>query len=285
MKISICIPTYSNPSSLKRLLDSIKLQNFKDYEVIITDDSPDDSVKEVVAQYQGYNIRYYKNPRSLGSPMNWNAAIEKAESDYIKIMHHDDYFTSPFSLQKIVNALQKYSFVFVQSNHVINNKIISMHNPSVETVHNYIANPIKLLLENVIGAPSAVAYKKNALVYDKRLKWFVDVEFYVRYLHSISREDMCYIEEPLVNIGVDIGRVSNDCINNTDLVHSEFFYSLIKGYEMGIYNLKNISVYFCKFLKINNIRNFLEIRISIPIKYRCFFCLLYYIFWMKNVCS
>lgn len=275
MKISICIPAYSNPSSLKRLLDSIKQQTFKDYEVIVTDDSPDDSVRDVVLQYKEDNIRYYKNSMSLGSPANWNEAIKKAEGEYIKIMHHDDYFTSPFSLQKIANALQIYEFVFVQSNHVINNEIVSQHNPSVRDVNKYIENPIKLLLGNIIGAPSAVAYKKNLLVYDERLKWFVDVEFYVRYLRSISSEDVCYITEPLVNIGVDPGRVTNDCINNHFLVYEEFFYSLIKGYEMDLYNLRNVCIYFYKFIKVNCVGSFLEIKMYIPKKYRFIFFVLY----------
>ena len=39
--ISICIPAYKHPDFLKRLLDSISIQSFRDFEVIISDDSPD----------------------------------------------------------------------------------------------------------------------------------------------------------------------------------------------------------------------------------------------------
>ena len=43
--ISICIPAYKNTTYVGRLLDSISEQTFTDYEVVVTDDSPDDSVK------------------------------------------------------------------------------------------------------------------------------------------------------------------------------------------------------------------------------------------------
>ena len=43
--ISICIPAYKRIDYLQKLLDSISIQTFKDYEVIVTDDSPDESVE------------------------------------------------------------------------------------------------------------------------------------------------------------------------------------------------------------------------------------------------
>jgi len=46
-EISICIPAYKNVGFLERLLHSISIQSFADYEVVITDDSPDDSVKNL----------------------------------------------------------------------------------------------------------------------------------------------------------------------------------------------------------------------------------------------
>ena len=48
VKVSICVPAYKNPVGVERLLESIKVQSFTDYEVVVTDDSPDGSVEEVV---------------------------------------------------------------------------------------------------------------------------------------------------------------------------------------------------------------------------------------------
>ena len=51
--ISICIPAYKRVNYLKRLLESVAIQTFNDYEVIITDDSDDNSVRELADQYSG----------------------------------------------------------------------------------------------------------------------------------------------------------------------------------------------------------------------------------------
>ena len=58
MFISICIPTYKSGTKLERLLDSIKIQTFSDYEVVVSDDSPDDSMKKIIDEkYADMNIR------------------------------------------------------------------------------------------------------------------------------------------------------------------------------------------------------------------------------------
>ena len=66
--ISICIPAYKNPEFLMRLLNSIHMQRYKDYEVVITDDTPDDSLKPVVDQFKEVlPLNYIKNKVELGS--------------------------------------------------------------------------------------------------------------------------------------------------------------------------------------------------------------------------
>ena len=54
VKVSICVPAYKNPVGVERLLESIKVQSFTDYEVVVTDDSPDGSVEEL---YVGQRFR------------------------------------------------------------------------------------------------------------------------------------------------------------------------------------------------------------------------------------
>ncbi len=63
----------------------ILIQTYTDFEIVITDDSPDDSVADLVEKYQSRkDIRYYKNEKPLGTPENWNEAIRKANGKWIK---------------------------------------------------------------------------------------------------------------------------------------------------------------------------------------------------------
>lgn len=51
MKVSIIIPTLNEESMLPRLLDSIKIQDFSDYEVIVADAGSKDRTREIAAEY------------------------------------------------------------------------------------------------------------------------------------------------------------------------------------------------------------------------------------------
>ena len=49
--ISICIPAYKHVDYLQRLLDSILIQTYKNFEIIITDDRPDNSVEILLEKH------------------------------------------------------------------------------------------------------------------------------------------------------------------------------------------------------------------------------------------
>lgn len=112
--ISICIPAYKRIDFLKRLLDSIQIQTFHDFEVIVTDDSPDDSVRILCESYESFDLKltYWKNSPSLGTPANWNKAISMAKGLWIKLMHDDDWFIDSSALMIFADAAraEKKSF-------------------------------------------------------------------------------------------------------------------------------------------------------------------------------
>ena len=51
MKISIIIPTYNEEEYLPKLLESIKSQDFTDYEVIVADAQSNDNTREIAKEY------------------------------------------------------------------------------------------------------------------------------------------------------------------------------------------------------------------------------------------
>ena len=97
--ISICIPAYKNKDFLERLLKSVSIQSFRDFEVIVSDDSPTNELENVCSRYTDiFEIHYYRNNIPLGTHENWNASILKASGKWIKVMHHDDWFSDEESL-------------------------------------------------------------------------------------------------------------------------------------------------------------------------------------------
>ncbi|MCB0775920.1 MAG: glycosyltransferase family 2 protein, partial [Chitinophagaceae bacterium] len=170
--ISICIPAYKNEAYLKRLLDSIGEQSFKDFEVIVTDDSNSDAIRLLCARYQSaFDLSYYGNPSALGSPENWNESIRKANGEWIKIMHDDDWFVDKGSLKKF--ALKagdgKVDFIF-SGYYNINLDTGKKKKFTLNQFQNFLLrrNPLNLLKRNLIGHPSTTLIKNTQnLFFDK----------------------------------------------------------------------------------------------------------------------
>ena len=57
--VSICIPAYKKPAYVVRCIESVLMQTYKQVEVIISDDSPDEDIKTAIEGFAGrINIRY-----------------------------------------------------------------------------------------------------------------------------------------------------------------------------------------------------------------------------------
>jgi glycosyltransferase involved in cell wall biosynthesis len=203
--ISICIPAYKHIDYLERLLNSISSQTFKDFEVVITDDSPDDCVEILLKKFpSAFKIFYYKNKVSLGTPENWNEAIRKANGEWIKLMHNDDWFASNDALQIFYDAIQEnpssgFFFSAFQNVEVDsgNKQIVRM---SFADKILFKTNPYHLLKKVYIGNPSCTIVRKDLNIwYDKRYKFIVDFDYYIRVIQQTKMP--VYIDKILVNIG------------------------------------------------------------------------------------
>jgi len=231
-KVSICIPTYQQTEYLKKTLDSILIQEFNDYEIIITDDSRDNSVRCLVDTYSSsLPIRYYRNEKQLGSPENWNKSVTHANGEYIKIMHHDDWFTNKNSLGLFVKMLDDNpnSVFGFSATHIYNVKenTICIHKATKNQINKLSRNPEILLLGNIVGVPSVTIYRRTVKdKYDNRLKWLVDLEFYIRVINS--NKEICFCQEALISrcSGVE-HQVSESCMDNpqVDLFENIYLYN------------------------------------------------------------
>jgi glycosyltransferase involved in cell wall biosynthesis len=253
--ISICIPAYKRRDNLKRLLYSIFIQKFKDFEVVISDDSPDDTVKDVVNEFKGIPINYYKNEKALGTPANWNFAISKASGQWIKIMHDDDWFIDEHSLSTFANAVKSTPGKFIFSGYYdvfeSGEKRLALFPQGWK--NRLIRNPVTLLAKNVIGPPSVILVHRSIKEkYDERMKWRVDIDFYIRLL--LAQKDFQQITEPLIYVGIGSTQVTKSCLNNPSVELPEGWL-LLKKY--GVKRLKDIRLYdaWWRIIRNTNIRS------------------------------
>jgi glycosyltransferase involved in cell wall biosynthesis len=242
VSISICVPAYKRTAYLKRLLDSIAQQTYRDFEVVVTDDSPDESVKNLCSEYQNsFVLHYFKNETSLGTPANWNHGISKAKGEWIKLIHDDDWFVSEKSLEEFAAATihgKKFIFSAYQNKLEGSSETQPKSFPPARG-RAIIQNPLLLLAENIIGPPSVtLVHRSIAQQYDTNMKWRVDIDFYIRVLKQ--EKNFHYINEQLINVGISESQVTNVCIDKPEVELPEGLLLLLK---YGVQPLKNILVY------------------------------------------
>jgi glycosyltransferase involved in cell wall biosynthesis len=259
--LSICIPSYKQPKLLLRCLKSIEMQSYKNVEVIISDDTPDESIKNVAEQFTGkLFIKYFKNDPALRSPSNWNNALDKAVGKYSMLLHHDDWLADKNTLKEFIEVLQHdehIDFVFSRNTAIYEsgNSTILQTFPSI--IRTMKKKPNHLLRSNVIGPPSNVVLKTSINVrYDTNFIWLVDVDYYVRLLkHTCAYK---YIDKHLVSIGLHPEQTTAFCNENFEIIIKENFLFAAK---IGESALKDILIYdyYWRFIRNNKIRNITDI--------------------------
>ena len=103
-KISICIPTYNRKGLLKETLESIFMQTYKDYEVVIVDDGSTDDTEQMIKD-TGYPVRYYWQ-ENAGDAAARNKLIKLADGQYISFLDSDDLLP-PDAVERMVDVMSK----------------------------------------------------------------------------------------------------------------------------------------------------------------------------------
>ena len=108
-KISILVPVFNTPLSfLAELINSVIAQTYDNWELCISNGSPDD--KPLVEELDKYTsidsrIRVVHLLENLGISGNSNKALEMAGGEFVALLDHDDTLT-PFALFEVASRLQ-----------------------------------------------------------------------------------------------------------------------------------------------------------------------------------
>lgn len=100
-KFSIIIPVYNVEKYIKKCLDSVFSQTFKDYEVIVVNDGTKDNSMDIV---KDYNVKVV-NQKNMGLSEARNTGVKNSTGEYIIFLDSDDYIEK--DLLKEVNKSLK----------------------------------------------------------------------------------------------------------------------------------------------------------------------------------
>lgn len=126
--LSICIPTYNQPNSVRDFFRSISTQLSSDLEIIIRDDSSNDETRVVVEEYASrlpIPIRYFKGEKS--SVGGYDKALlfltKEARGEYL--WWYGDDVMAPDAISRIVSLVRAHpslSFVWLNARDINNEK-------------------------------------------------------------------------------------------------------------------------------------------------------------------
>ncbi len=129
--VSVIVPNYNHGKFLRRRIDTILAQTYRDFELILLDDASSDDSRAILHEYSGrscgapsgcnrggstaqskldqqptHEIRLEFNETNSGTPFKqWNKGVRMAHGQYVWIAESDDYATPRF-LDRVVGALE-----------------------------------------------------------------------------------------------------------------------------------------------------------------------------------
>lgn len=115
MIFSITIPAYKT-QYLRQAIESVIVQNYQKWELIIVDDCSPEDLKSIVEPYlQDTRIQYYRNEKNCGAERivdNWNICLSYCTGDYVICMGDDDILM-PNALMEYKKMVDRYPSVKV----------------------------------------------------------------------------------------------------------------------------------------------------------------------------
>jgi hypothetical protein len=171
-KLTVAVPTFNRASLLKQTLESILVQSYQDFAVVVFDNASTDDTEAVIKGFSDPRLSHSRASTNIGLVRNWNRCIQKNSSPFLCIFHDDDLMLEGF-LEKSMAILEAhpdvaFSYCLV---HLIDNEG-KIHDSQVraEGVKDGVIEGTDLLEWMVAGQPgtnrllpSSVVFRSSAM--------------------------------------------------------------------------------------------------------------------------
>lgn len=202
-KISVIVPIFNGEKYLRRCIESILKQTYKNIELILINDGSEDKSLAICEEYKKNDKRIIIiNKENEGVSIARNIGIEKATGELISFVDADDYLEITF-LQELFDMMKKYNTEYITCgyNRVYDNHIEQVNNDLKEilmTADEYLKKLLnvqaghgfahmKLIDKNIIGN----------IRFDENLKVGEDALFNVMLCQNL--DNVVIFNKPLYN--------------------------------------------------------------------------------------
>lgn len=182
MKVTIITATRNNASTLDATISSVMSQTHRDIDYIIIDGASTDNSIDIIRTWQQRHpdkIRYISEPDS-GVYNAINKGISMAQGDIIGILHGNDFFSSQFIIENIVQTMNDNNVKYIYGD------VVYINNHSKKIVRYYSArhfSPQMLLMG--IAPPHPSLYVRRDIfsfvgLYKEDYLIGADFDFFIR---------------------------------------------------------------------------------------------------------
>lgn len=109
--VSIVMPSYNTGKYIAESIQSVMVQTYSDWELIIVDDCSKDETDVIVAEFTDPRIRYLKNEKNSGAAVSRNRALKEAKGRWVAFLDSDDLW-EPDKLEKQINFMRNNGYSF-----------------------------------------------------------------------------------------------------------------------------------------------------------------------------
>ncbi|MHB8158454.1 MAG: glycosyltransferase family 2 protein [Desulfocucumaceae bacterium] len=181
---SVVIPTYNRAELLRRALESVRSQTFKDFEVVVVDDFSTDNTLEVVELFKDLDLKLFQIRCQGIIGLSRNMGIKKSRGRWVAFLDSDDVWY-PDKLEKVKEAIEGNSTPILIHHDMyevkqgIRGKTMRP-GPKAENMHEF------LLFERDVLITSAVTVRRDMLVKSggfselEECNMVEDYEFWIR---------------------------------------------------------------------------------------------------------
>ena len=246
--VSILIPALNRVEYLKEAITSALRQTYPAIEVVVSDNSTTDGVKNLVEELaeQDPRLRYVDSrvDEKRGLAKNFNCCAGLAKGKYISYLFDDDCYY-PDKIQRMVEKIiQEDNISLVASRRTFidaDGKPLANFRHHVDVSEGIVSGGEagrRLLLEgkNFIGEPTTVLFLKSAVTelplssyFGEELRFYLDVPLYLK---LCLQGDIYFIDDPL---SMFRWHGKQATFSHEKWICIDFFNLVTKSYEEGVF--------------------------------------------------
>ncbi|MBZ9610413.1 glycosyltransferase [Rheinheimera maricola] len=205
--ISVYMPTYNRVQMAIRAIESVLVQDYANFELLVVDDASSDDTWQVLTNkyINDERIRFFRQPSGQGACAARNRAISEAKGDFVTGIDDDDEFL-PNRLTSLYQAYDdKYSCVCsgyiwdygtVQKQLFTSRRIVAL--PELLDLH-ILSNQALVRRERMLALGG----------FDITLAAFQDYDMWVRVVQAYGPALRIATASYKVNVGHELGRITN----------------------------------------------------------------------------